>query len=370
MPVARFITENATLVPRPSTFSPSRPRRHQQLQRARVDELRQPPRRVEEVERVAGRRRVEHEQVVAALLAQLVELLHRHVLLRAGHRVGQLLVDAVGEHRVAGALVRRVPVDQLVEGALGVEHHRPQLAVHAGVDAALLVAQLGQPERVGQPPRRVDRQHRHLLAARRHAERDRRRRGRLADAAGARADADLLALEPVLDHSASSSRSESSSSSRRRGSGSNRYGSVDDRRAHLRAQPLELLALSATRARARPAPTPTAACAGLRAARRRAPRRRRASAALKRSGSTPLATTWSTSMSELVAQPLLEVDRLVDRHLLGQRHRTPRRWPSGSRRNPSIGAAWRAIGPTRAMLRVGARRAQQRQRRGRWRARP
>ena len=44
-------------------------------------------RRVEEVERVAGRRRVEDEQVVAALRVDLVELLHRHVLLRAGERV-------------------------------------------------------------------------------------------------------------------------------------------------------------------------------------------------------------------------------------------------------------------------------------------
>ena len=42
---------------------------------------------------------------------------------------GQLLVDAVRENRVAGALVGGVLLDQLVEGALGVEHHRPELAV-------------------------------------------------------------------------------------------------------------------------------------------------------------------------------------------------------------------------------------------------
>ena len=72
---------------------PGRP--HEHPQRATLDELGQPPRRVEEVERVAGRRRVEDEQVEAALGVQLEQLLHRHVLLRAGEGVGDLLVDAV-----------------------------------------------------------------------------------------------------------------------------------------------------------------------------------------------------------------------------------------------------------------------------------
>ena len=72
---------------------PGRP--HEDAQRAALDELGQAARRVEEVERVAGRRRVEDEQVEAALGVQLEELLHRHVLLRAGEGVGDLLVDAV-----------------------------------------------------------------------------------------------------------------------------------------------------------------------------------------------------------------------------------------------------------------------------------
>ena len=101
MPVARFITENSIPVPRPNTLRPRNPGAVKNCERARVDERGELLGRVDEVERVAGGRRVEHEQVVAALLVQLVELLHRHVLLRAGHRVRELLVDAVREHGVA-----------------------------------------------------------------------------------------------------------------------------------------------------------------------------------------------------------------------------------------------------------------------------
>ena len=63
--------------------------------------------------------------------------------------------------------------DQLVEGRLGVEHHRPELAAasrrparsnSAGSTGARLVAELRQAERVGEPLRRVDREHRDLLA--------------------------------------------------------------------------------------------------------------------------------------------------------------------------------------------------------------
>ena len=79
------------------------------------------------------RRRVEDEQVVAVLGVELEQLLHRHVLLRAGERGRELLVDAVVEDPVARLLVGGVLAHHLVEGRLGVEHHRPQLAV-ASVD--------------------------------------------------------------------------------------------------------------------------------------------------------------------------------------------------------------------------------------------
>ena len=105
-------------------------RAEEHLERSSLEELRQPVRRVEEVERVLGRRRVEHEQVVAALLVQLVEALHRHVLGRARDRGRELLVDPVGEDLVARRRVGRQAVDDVVEGALYVQHHRPQLALH------------------------------------------------------------------------------------------------------------------------------------------------------------------------------------------------------------------------------------------------
>ena len=81
-------------------------RREEQLQRAAVEEPGQPVRRVEEVERVARRRRVEHEHVEAPRGVQVVELRDGRELLRAGDRAGELLVDPVAEDLVA-RLARR-----------------------------------------------------------------------------------------------------------------------------------------------------------------------------------------------------------------------------------------------------------------------
>ena len=52
---------------------------------------------IEQVERVAGRRRVDHHHVEVARLDQLVELLHGHVLLGAREGTGQVLVEPVGQ---------------------------------------------------------------------------------------------------------------------------------------------------------------------------------------------------------------------------------------------------------------------------------
>ncbi len=92
------------------------------------------------------------------------------------------LVDPVREHGVARLLVGRMLGHDLVERGLRVEHHRPQLALarvdarlreQRGVDLALDVSQLGEAERVGQPLRRVDREHGDLEAAGRHSGGDR-----------------------------------------------------------------------------------------------------------------------------------------------------------------------------------------------------
>jgi hypothetical protein len=183
-------------------------RAEEDLQRAPLEEAGQPVGRVEEVERVARRRRVEHEHVEAPGAVELVELRDGGELLRAGDGARQLLIDPVREHVVARAGVGGEALDQLVERLLGVEHHRPQLALHddavagdaLGVDQPRLVVERREPERVGQPPRRVDRHDRDPQARRREPHRQRRRRGRLPDAARAGADDDALAVQ-ALPHS-------------------------------------------------------------------------------------------------------------------------------------------------------------------------
>ena len=64
----------------------------------------------------------------AALLDQLVELLHGHVLLGARQGAGEVPVDPVDLDvlRLLGAV--RVALDQVVEGPLGIEHEGVELA--------------------------------------------------------------------------------------------------------------------------------------------------------------------------------------------------------------------------------------------------
>ena len=323
-------------------------------------------RRVEEVERVAGGRRVEHEQVVAALVVELVQLLHRHVLLRAGHGVRQLLVDAVGEHRVARALVGGVRARSARRRCAWRRASSPTARRFEPARRTLgrrAPRCRARPGRAScEPPGRVDREHRHLQPARGHAQRDRGGGGGLAHAARARRRRTIsLALEPVADaHSLRSSSRASRSSSSEAELGLEQVGQRD----HRRARSL-LSRRSCARCAAR------AAVLGQRGAQRpRAPRRPRSpSAASSRA-------------------------RLVGAEALGQHARSPpprrrpcparraaARWSSivsftgissgsatattpvrlGSRRNSSMIGAWRRIGPTRAMSREGARRAQHRQ---------
>ena len=103
-------------------------------------------------------------------LVELVEALHRHVLLRARDGRGQLAVDPVAQHRLPRLLVGGVAAHHVVERALGIEHQRPQLALHldAGrleprrVHQQLLVPQLRHAQGLGQAPRRIDRDDRDL----------------------------------------------------------------------------------------------------------------------------------------------------------------------------------------------------------------
>ena len=128
----------------------------------------------------------------SASRAQLAELLHRHVLLGARERAGDRLVEGVGQD-LRGLVGGGVRLDDLVEGALHVEHHRVQRPAGLVADAghrARGVVELGEPERLGQPPRRVDGEHDDAAPGLGRAQAERGRRGGLADAAGAAADDD------------------------------------------------------------------------------------------------------------------------------------------------------------------------------------
>jgi hypothetical protein len=139
-------------------------------------------------------------EVEVALEVELVELGHRGELLRARDRARELLVDPVVEDLVAGLRVGREALDDVVERALGVEHHRPELAVERErLDLAGVVPELLEAEGVGQALGRVDRHDGDLEAAGGHAQRDGGRRGRLADPARSGADADPLAVEHLGD---------------------------------------------------------------------------------------------------------------------------------------------------------------------------
>src|SRR5262249_45432932 len=113
---------------------------------------------LQEVEGVARGWRVDDDQVVAPALHQHAELLDRHVLVRAGEALREMLIERVGEDpgtRLGGG----VPLDQRIPGALLVEHEGDEAAARYGPfcchavegDLPLARTQRLPPERVGQP---------------------------------------------------------------------------------------------------------------------------------------------------------------------------------------------------------------------------
>src|SRR5437763_10075388 len=142
-----------------------------------------------------------------ALLAQLVELHHRAHLLRARQSGGKLAVNRVREDLLASRTVGCQLSDGVIESALGVQRHRPQLAIDprslcrqgGDVDGPGLAGELTQPERLRQPRGGVDRDDSDARAASGDPQRERRRGRRLAHAARAHADADALCAHP-LEH--------------------------------------------------------------------------------------------------------------------------------------------------------------------------
>jgi hypothetical protein len=156
------------------------------------------------VERVAGRRRVDDDQVVAIAGVQLGQLLDRHVLLRAGEAARQVLVETVAEDALADLRRRRVALDQRVPGALLIEHHGGERAAHrpeplslehVGRDLTRLATEGGEAERGREAARRVDRDDDGPPAREGAPEADGGRDRRLADTAAAGGDDDTVAVD-------------------------------------------------------------------------------------------------------------------------------------------------------------------------------
>ena len=179
-------------------------RHHQHPEDAIVEESEQPARRVEEVERVTGRGSVDHDQVELAAVVQLVQLLHRHVLLGAAERARHVAIEAVVENALGLFGGGGVRGHELVEGRFRVEHHRRERAAGCrgavvvparAVDHAGRIRQIFEPERVGEAFGRIDRDDTRLAALARAFEREHGRDRRLADTAAPAAD-----QHPALRH--------------------------------------------------------------------------------------------------------------------------------------------------------------------------
>ena len=150
-----------------------RPVRHgEPAQQPAAEELDHARRGVEHGQGVARRRRVDDDEVVLARGVEVVQLLHRQVVVAVHEAAGDVLVQRVGQHGVADLGVGRVAADQLVPARLGVEHRRPQLAAAAragGVEGGVrhprgAVAEGADAEGVGEAAGRVDGEHEHLAA--------------------------------------------------------------------------------------------------------------------------------------------------------------------------------------------------------------
>ena len=153
----------------------------------------EPVGRLEQVDGVTRRRRVDDHEIPLAARVQFVEPLDRHVLLRARQRPRDRPVDRVAEQRLGLLRARRLLAYEPVERRRRVEHERPQLALARLADAGDVVRGVGrrarlQPECLGEPARRIDRDDDDAAsgAGRRHPER--RRGGGLADATGPAGD--------------------------------------------------------------------------------------------------------------------------------------------------------------------------------------
>ena len=160
----------------------------QRARDARVEEARQARWRIEDVERAARRRRVEHDEIPAkatariALEEHVVETLHRDVRVRARERPRERAVHPIRENPRARRGVRSDRIDHAVPARARLEHRRVHRASTGDLDRRLRIRQR-DPERVGEPSCGIDRQHEHATPLAGGGERERSREAGLPDAA-------------------------------------------------------------------------------------------------------------------------------------------------------------------------------------------
>ena len=185
-PTTRPIARRIGWLASDSTRNPVPRRQHDQLEHRVVEEAGEHAGRLEEVERVPARRRVDDDEVEPLIGVQLVQRLRRHELLRAAEGVRHVAVEAVLHDPRRLLLARRVA---------SAPHARTSPACRASSPTArrrqpveldplrLAGEPARKPERVGQPAGRVDRDDHDATARACRGEPDRGGDGGLADAA-------------------------------------------------------------------------------------------------------------------------------------------------------------------------------------------
>src|SRR5215218_8558549 len=137
-----------------------------------TEEVGHAARRLEELDRVPGRRGVDDDEVVPTGGVDVEQPLHRDVVVALHESPRDVRVQAVLEDPVGGLLVGCVAEHELVPRSLGVEHGGVQLAARfepgclerLDRDRLLDVPEVLEAQRVREPARRVDREHEHLPA--------------------------------------------------------------------------------------------------------------------------------------------------------------------------------------------------------------
>ncbi len=182
-------------------------RHRQPAQQPSPEEVGHASRRLQEVDRVPGRRRIDHDQVVRTGRVEVEEALHRDVVVTLHEAPGDVVVEPVLEDSVRRLLIGCVAQHELVPARLGVEHRGVQLAArlearrteHLVGHASFHVAERLEAEGVGEAAGRVDREHEDLAAgAHGRAQRGSRGDRRLPHATGAAEHHDLACREQRL----------------------------------------------------------------------------------------------------------------------------------------------------------------------------